>query len=112
MSSMTIGEFEEICHLYPDLKVNFAPYECGSWRGVYSEACLFVNMDGESYLEDFIPFLQRLKNEEHYGYKGGEYTYDNNTLLNFEPEESVWSDGDTFQQMLSENPVFASVVEE
>lgn len=107
--SMTIGKFEEICHLYPDLKVNFAPYECGSWRGVYAEACIFVNMDGESYLEEFIPFIEQLKTGTHWGYKGGEYEYSKHTLLNFETESSVWSDGETFERMLSENPVFAEV---
>lgn len=109
MSGMTIRQFEEICNLYPDLKVNFAPYECGSWRGVYAEACIFVSMDGESYLEEFIPFIDQLKTETHWGYKGGEYKYDKNTPLNFETECSAWSDGETFERMLSENPVFAGV---
>lgn len=109
MSGMTIGQFEEICNIYPDLKVNFAPYECGSWRGVYAEACIFVNMDGECYLEEFIPFIDQLKMSIHEGYKGGEYQYDKNTRINFETEFSAWSDGETFERMLSENPVFAEV---
>lgn len=109
MSGMTIGQFEEICNLHSDLKVNFAPYDCGSWRGVYAEACIFVNMDGESYLEEFIPFINQLKTETHCGYKGGDYTYDENTPLNFETEYSVWSDGETFERMLSENLMFAGV---
>lgn len=41
MSGMTIGEFELLCIENPDLKVNFAPYESGSWRGVYAEGCIF-----------------------------------------------------------------------
>ena len=106
---MVIGQFEEICNLYPDLKVNFAPYDCGSWRGVYAEACIFVNMDGESYLEEFIPFIDQLKKGTHWGYKGGQYGYDKNTSVNFETESSVWSDGETFERMLLENPAFATV---
>lgn len=110
MSGMTIGQFEEICNNHPDLKVNFAAYDCGSWRGVYAEACIFVEMNGESYLSEMLPLISRLKTGEHYGYKGGEYEYNDGTPLNFEPESSVWSDGDFFQQMLLENSDFAEVL--
>lgn len=111
MSGMTIGQFEEICNKHPGLKVNFAPYDCGSWRGVYAEACIFVEMNGECYLEEFLPFIDLLKTETHWGYKGGQYVYDKHTPLNFETENRSWSDGETFERMLSENPVFAGVVQ-
>lgn len=110
MSGMTIGQFESLCIENPDLKVNFAPYESGSWRGVYAEGCIFVHPDGESYLSEMLPFIADLKTGAHYGYKGGEYEYNDDTPLNFEPESSVWSDGDFFQQMLLENPNFAEIV--
>lgn len=110
MSGMTIGQFELLCIENPDLKVNFAPYDCGSWRGVYAESCIFIDMNGESYLSEMLPFLARLKIGEHYGYKGGTYEYNDDTPLNFEPESSVWSDGDFFQQMLLENSDFAEIV--
>ena len=45
MSGMTIGQFKLLCIENPDLKVNFAPYESGSWRGVYAEGCIFVNLN-------------------------------------------------------------------
>ena len=57
-----------------------------------------------------LPFIAELKTHTHYGYKGGEYEYNDDTPLNFEPESSVWSDGDFFQQMLLENPNFAEIV--
>ena len=110
MSDMTIGQFELLCIENPDLKVNFTPYESGSWRGVYAEGCIFVNLNGESYLSEMLPFIADLKTSTHYGYKGGEYEYNDDTPLNFEPESSVWSDGDFFQQMLLENPNFAEIV--
>lgn len=110
MSGMTIGQFESLCIENPDLKVNFAPYESGSWRGVYAEGCIFVHPDGESYLSEMLPFIADLKTGAHYGYKGGEYEYNDDTPLNFEPESSVWSDGDFFQRMLLENPNFAEIV--
>lgn len=110
--SLTIGQFEEICNLHPDVKVNFAPHDSGSWRGSYGEACIFVNMEGESYLEECIPFIEQLRTGSHFGYKGGEYTYNEDTPLNFETDSWVWSDNETFEQLLSENPAFAELLEE
>lgn len=110
MSGMTIGQFESLCIENPDLKVNFAPYESGSWRGIYAEGCIFVNRNSESYLSEMLPFITELKTYTHYGYKGGEYKYNNDTPLNFELERSAWSDGYFFRQMLRENPNFAEMV--
>lgn len=110
MSGMTIGQFELLCIENPDLKVNFAPYEAGSWRGVYAEGCIFVNRNSESCLSEMLPFITELKTYTHYGYKGGEYKYNDDTPLNFELERSAWSDGYFFRQMLHENPNFAEIV--
>lgn len=110
MSGMTIGQFESLCIENPDLKVNFAPYGSGSWRGIYAEGCIFVNRNSESYLSEMLPFITELKTYTHYGYKGGEYKYNNDTPLNFELERSAWSDGYLFRQMLRENPNFAEIV--
>lgn len=105
---MTIDEFEAFCEKYPGLEINFEPYDCGSWRGVYAEPCIFIR-EGKAVLSDFLPFLETLKSATFWGYKGGEYEYEGVDPLNFELEPSRWSYGETQQRMLNENPYLAEV---
>lgn len=67
------------------------PYDCGSWRGVYAEAAIFVE-DGTSTLGEWVPFLEKLLNEEFEGYKGGEYSYQGYTNLHIEYQQSDAND--------------------
>ena len=43
------------CKDSPELEIGLKPYDCGSWRGVYVEAAIFVE-DGFSTLNEWIPF--------------------------------------------------------
>lgn len=105
---MTIGGFLELCNKHPDLAVNFEPHNQGSWRGVYSEAAIFVE-PGLSHLADFVENINKLLAESWSGYKGGWYQYDLDTPLNFEYGESNWSDGDTLKELLESNPLLAAI---
>ncbi len=105
---MTVDEFEALCETHSDLEINFEPYDCGSWRGVYAEPCVFIRK-GKAVLSDFLPHLTDLKAGVFYGYKGGEYNYDGNDPLNFERETSSWSDGETLRNLLNENPALAEI---
>lgn len=105
---MKVSQFENLCHTYPGLEVNFSPFDCGSWRGVYAEPCIFIQ-EGISKMGDFLPFIEKLKSEEFYGYKGGVFFYDKNDPINFELDHSSWSDGETLERFLRENPKLAQV---
>lgn len=105
---MTLDEFKTLCEKYQGVEINFEPYDCGSWRGVYAEPCIFIT-EGKSVLSDFLPFIERLTTENFYGYKGGEYRYNNHDPINFEIYSSSWSDGETQQRLLRENPELAEI---
>lgn len=84
MNKPTIARFREFCKKHGDLNLAYKPVDCGSWRGVYAEPCIFVNRE-EGKLSDFIPYLDRLvSGEVFYGYKGGEYTYKDHDDINVE----------------------------
>ncbi len=81
------------CKDNPALEVELKPYDCGSWRGMYDEAAIFVE-DGTSTLKEWIPFLEKLldKEEVFEGYKGGEYSYYEYTNLHIEYQQSSAND--------------------
>ena len=93
------------CKDNPELEVGLKPYDCGSWRGVYAEAAIFVE-DGPSTLNEWIPFLEKLldENEEFEGYKGGEFSYYEDTSLHIEYEPC--SAADTLWLKLFQNTAF------
>ena len=61
-----------------------------SWRGVYSEPCLFLgdNKDSKDLLKELY-FL--MSGNAYEGYKGGKYIYNFHDKLNVEPSRRDWS---------------------
>ncbi|VTP12615.1 hypothetical protein PUATCC27989T_00427 [Phytobacter ursingii] len=95
MTKPTIAQFRDFCKKHAYLKLEYKPIDCGSWRGVYSEPCIFVER-GEGKLSEFIPFLDRLvSGEEFFGYKGGEYTYCDRDDINIENDKSCYYGDDS-----------------
>ena len=88
---ISIKAMLDTCNDNPELEVGLKPYDCGSWRGVYAEAAIFVE-DGTSTLGEWVPFLEKLLNEEFEGYKGGEYSYSEDTNLHIEYQQSNAND--------------------
>lgn len=93
------------CKENPELEVGLKPYDCGSWRGVYAEAAIFV-ADGSSTLNEWVPFLEKLlgAREVFEGYKGGEFSFYDYTSLHIEYEQSLATD--TLWLKLFQNPTF------
>ena len=75
----TIGDFIDLCRGYPEHKVyfigtNYSPQDLISWRGSYCEPAILASssvLKGRTIAGNIEQELQ----ETHYGYKGGEYTY-------------------------------------
>ena len=100
---ITIKEMLDVCRDNPDAQVGFAPTGHGSWRGAYNEPCLYVEVGFPASLSEFIPHLEELASGKvFYGYKGGEYTYNEECLLNFEESSRAWSDGATDERVFSD----------
>ena len=61
-----------------------------SWRGVYSEPCLFLGDNNDS--KDLLKELYFLMSGNAYeGYRGGKYIYNPHDKLNVEPNRRDWS---------------------
>lgn len=84
---MKLNNFENYLMDNLDKKVGLKPYSCGSWRGVYSEPCIYVKKSKVSTLREWIPFCKKLKNETFYGYKGGEFNYCGEEYLHIEESQ-------------------------
>lgn len=90
MIKPTIARFREFCQKHGDLTLDYKPVDCGSWRGIYAEPCIFVEQV-EGTLSEFIPYLDRLvSGEAFWGYKGGQYTYDDSDDINVEGDPSSY----------------------
>lgn len=63
-----------------------------SWRSSYDEVAFSI-LDIKSTKEDVLAEINKVFNETFTGWKGGEYSYDNHTTVNFEESEGSYSDG-------------------
>lgn len=76
---MTIGELIDLCDKNPDKNFKFVgtdvgPQELSSWRGVYSLPAIEYDENLKNGSELSAQLTEDL-GKEHYGYKGGEFTY-------------------------------------
>ena len=63
-----------------------------SWRGSYDEVA-FEILQTESTKEDVLKMIDKAYTEKFYGYKGGEYRFDDYTPVNFEEGSGRYTDG-------------------
>lgn len=91
MFKPTIARFREFCEKHGELKLEYTPVDCGSWRGVYAQPCIFVE-NREGKLSDFIKYLDKLvSGEVFFGYKGGQYKYCEGDEINVESHHGGYS---------------------
>lgn len=85
----------------------------GSWRGSYDEPCIYVQEDVDECITsgDILTTINSLTNGDvFYGYKGGEYTYDVNNMLNFEPTYKAWTNGEYDKLLASKCPELNNIL--
>ena len=63
-----------------------------SWRGNYEEVAFEV-LDTMSQKEDMLKAIAQAYTETFYGYKGGEFTFEDDTPVHFESDPSSYTDG-------------------
>lgn len=89
---ISIEAMLDTCKANPRIEVKLKPYDCGSWRGIYAEAAIFVKEEA-STLKEWIPFLEKLLTTRAFeGYKGGEFSFHPFTALHIEYAQSHASD--------------------
>ena len=71
-----------------------------SWRGSYDEVA-FEILEQPMSKEDVLENIEKAYTDSFYGYKGGQYTYDDYAEVNFEEDSSRWTDGGYCAEMIS-----------
>jgi len=72
-----------------------------SWRGSYAEVG-FEILKEPSTREEILDKIELAYTETFMGYKGGDYTYNDNTDVNFEEDTSSYTDGAYCARIISE----------
>lgn len=90
---MNLEEFKHhIESIEEGVSFNYGISEPFSWRGSYDEVA-FEIVEQPMSREEILENIQKAFTETFYGYKGGQYTYCENTPVNFEEDTFKWSDG-------------------
>lgn len=72
-----------------------------SWRGRYSEVAFSIEK-APTTRETMLERIEKAYTDVFDGYKGGTYSYDDLTPVNFESSASDWSDGDYTKDMIEQ----------
>ena len=104
-SDITLGEFKKIVENYPENIIPFSIENYGSWRGIYAHPYIRPSV-ADSTKEALIEDLDNLLSGIFEGWKGGFYTYNEDSLLHFDygPSYSTCTEeGSCFLNFIKEN---------
>lgn len=91
---MNLKQFKEHIESSPSGTVfQYGISEPFSWRGVYSQVAFEV-LDSPMSREGILEVINEAYTKTFTGYKGGSFTYDDDTPVNFENDRGSWTDGD------------------
>jgi len=79
---------------------NYGISEPFSWRGRYDEVA-FQILEQPMTREEILANIQKAYTCTFYGYKGGEYTYQDYTEVHFEEDSSRYTDGGYCAKMIA-----------
>ncbi len=99
---MTLKDFKQHISSFPNgTQFNFGITNPFSWRGSYDEVAFSI-VESPMSKEDILANIELAYTETFYGYKGGEYKYQDYTTVNFEEEGSChYSAGRYVAQMIA-----------
>lgn len=99
---MELKDFKQHISGFPNgTQFNFGITKPFSWRGRYDEVAFSI-VESPMSKEDILANIELAYTETFYGYKGGEYEYNDYTTVNFEEEGSRnYSDGRYVAQMIA-----------
>ena len=91
---MKLGQFREYIESLPNGTLfNYGLSSPFSWRGSYDEVAFEVVKTGLYNREEVLTEINKAYDNTFQGWKGGNFTYDDHTRVNFEREEGSYSDG-------------------
>lgn len=90
---MTLQELKEFFEsIDPNKTLHYRLSEPFSWRGDYSEVCFsFESLPSRAI--DSLKMIDKALEGEFEGWKGGSYSYDLHTTVNFEKQHRDWTNG-------------------
>ena len=71
-----------------------------SWRGIYNEVA-FEILEQPMTRDEILANIEKAYTGTFYGYKGGEYTYEDYTEVHFEEDASRCTDGGYCAEMIA-----------
>ncbi len=90
---MELKDFKQHISISPNgTQFNFGITKPFSWRGRYDEVAFSI-VESPMSKEDILANIELAYTETFYGYKGGEYRYNDHTDIHFETDSGSWSDG-------------------
>jgi len=98
---MELKEFKQQIEQAEKGKIfNYGISEPFSWRGRYDEVT-FKILEYPMTREEILEKIKMAHTGVFYGYKGGEFTYDDCTEVHFEEDESSYTDGGYCARMIA-----------
>ena len=98
---MTLLEFKELVEKTQNEVLKYGISEPFSWRGSYDEVAFEVIKE-ETKKEDVLANIKKAYEGTFYGYKGGEYKYEDYTDVNFEYDTSSYTNGGYCANIIAE----------
>lgn len=99
---MNLGELKKYIESFPDgTRLEYSLSEPFSWRGVYAEVAFSIK-DKQCTKEELLAKIEMALSDEFYGYKGGDFRYDEHTPVNFEEDCGSYTDGGYTEKKISE----------
>lgn len=90
---MILKEFKDYIESFPQgTEFEYGISKPFSWRGVYAEVA-FEMLEQSMTREEILENINLAYTETFYGYKGGDFTYDDYTDIHFEESHGSWTDG-------------------
>lgn len=90
---MTLESLKQFFQELPqDEHIPFSLSHPFSWRGSYDEVAFSIDMENHSLPSHNIDMINEATKGTYQGWKGGEYSYNLSTTVNFEESEGNWSD--------------------
>lgn len=93
-SIMTVKDMINIIESYPTDTMPFKIEDSWSWRGIYAHPCLAISTN-ESTKEKNLSELEYVLRYSYHGWKGGDFYYEESSLLHFETD---WGNSTTYDE--------------
>jgi len=99
---MTLKDFKEYFEgFFAETRFKYGISEPFSWRGIYAEVAFSIDKSHMTK-EEILRRIDIAYTDSFYGWKGGEYKYNDNTEIHFESDRSSYTDEEYCANIIAE----------